>query len=246
MRKIAFTIADDNNLKYAEMMEKSLRKFHSKEDLPLLIVSGADLQKRLAIDPMFYYRATPVIASELTSDNDVIIKIDADSIITGDLSDAWKENNDASVVLNSNPREYISYPYTIWDITPFEYLNCGFVVMKSQRFIAHWKTACFSKHFNNYQMREQDLLNILCHYGDYHIDLLDAGDGMWGLSTKGYWQHIEVEKDKLVLNPIDGYPPVKKEVKVIHWGGGNTDPQKMNYRIRFKEDVVKFLDKLVK
>jgi len=246
IKKIAFCIADDNNLKYAEMMEKSLRKFHSKEELPLLVVSGADLQKRLVNNPMFYYRATPIIASELTSDNDVIIKIDADSIITGDISDAWKEKSDVSVVLNSNPKEYLAYPYTIWDIAPFEYFNCGFVVMKNKRFVDYWKLLCFSSHFNNYQMREQDLLNIMCHYGDYRIEILDAGDSLWGLSSKGYWQYIEVDNNKLVLNPIEGYPPVQKTIKVIHWGGGNTDPQKMNYRIRFSEPVCKYLDKLIK
>jgi lipopolysaccharide biosynthesis glycosyltransferase len=91
VKKIVFTIADDNNLKYAEMMEKSLRKFHSEEDLPLVVIKGDDLKARLTIDPMFFYRATPIIASELLKDYDVVIKIDADSIVTGDLSDAWKE-----------------------------------------------------------------------------------------------------------------------------------------------------------
>lgn len=245
MKKIVFTIADDNNLKYAENMEKSLRKFHSKEELPLLVVSGDDLKKRLALDQFFYYRATPIIASELSSDYDVIIKIDADSFITGDISEAWKQDSDVSVVLNSNPKEAVAYPYTILDIPMFEYVNCGFVVMKNKKFIEHWKKLCLSRHFMNYQMREQDLLNILCHYGDYVVVLLDGGDSLWGLSSKGYWQYITVEKDKLILHPTEGYPLVSKYIKVIHWAGGN-DPQKMNYRTRFKPEAVKYIDNLIK
>jgi hypothetical protein len=227
------------------MMEKSLRKFHTEEELPLLKITGEDLQKRIATDPFFFYRATPVIASEL-KDYDVVIKIDADSFITGDISDAWKVDSDVCVVLNSNPKEQTVFPYTIWDIPMPEYVNCGFVVMKNKKFIEHWKKLCFSPRFNNYQMREQDFLNILCHYGDYDVELLDGGDSFWGLSSKGYWQYITVAKDKLILNPTDdGYPPVSKYIKVIHWAGGN-EPQKMNYRTRFNEKAVKYIDKLLK
>jgi hypothetical protein len=246
VKKIVFTIADDNNLKYAEMMEKSLRKFHSEEDLPLVVIKGDDLKARLTLDPMFFYRATPIIASELLKDYDVVIKIDADSIVTGDLSDAWKEPDiDMACVFNSNPKELQTYPVTVWDINPLEYLNCGFVVMRNKDMVEHWKNLCFTYHFNNYQMKEQDLLNILCHYGVYKVQVLDMGDSFFGLASKGYWQYIEVVNKKLSLPPQEGYTNVSKWIKVLHWAGGNT-PDKMNYRIHFKESVVKWLDKITK
>ena len=37
----------------------------------------------------------------------------------------------------------------------------------------------------------------------------------------------------------------EKKIKAIHWAGGNS-PDKMNYRIKFKEEVVKYIDTLVK
>jgi hypothetical protein len=243
--KIAFfTIADDNNLKYYEMLKKSLKHFHP--DIPLILIGGDDLKTRLELDPMFFYRATPIIASELLKDYDVVIKIDADSIVTGDLSDAWKEPDiDMACVFNSNPKEFQTYPVTIWDINPLEYLNCGFVVMRNKDMVEHWKNLCFTYHFNNYQMKEQDLLNIVCHYGVYKVQVLDAGDSFWGLSSKGYWQNIEVVNKKLSLPPQEGYTNVSKWIKVIHWAGAN-DPSKMNYRIRFSPEVIKYIDKLVK
>ena len=245
MKKCIFTIADENNMKYANMMAKSLRKFHSAEELPLVIVGPEEL-KKWTIDPFFFYRATPVIAAGLMEEFDTVIKIDADSIITGDLSASWTDPVDAACVFNSNPREYQAYPYTILDINPLEYLNCGYVVMKSKELVKHWKDLCFTYHFNNYQMKEQDLLNIIAHYGNYQIQALDVGDSLWGLSSKGYWKDIVFEKGKLMLHPQeDGYPRASKYIKIIHWAGGN-EPQKMNYRTKFKEDVVKYLDKLVK
>ena len=246
--KVIFTIADEANMKYEKMMEKSLRKFHSADDLPLVVIGPEELKQR-TVDPLFFYRATPIIASELINQGyKTVIKIDADSIVCDDLSESWSNRAvDASVVLNSNPREWKSYPYTIWDILPFQYLNCGYVVMRSKRFVENWKALCLGQHFPVYQMREQDMLNIISQYGDYLVDLMDAHGSLWGLSSKGYWQDMVLKKNELWLDPQpDGYPRASCKVKIIHWGGGNTDPQKMNYRTKFREDVVKWLDKLTK
>jgi len=94
-------------------------------------------------------------------------------------------------------------------------------------------------------MKEQDLLNIMCHYGDYTTNLLDMGDSFWGLAVKGYWQDIVVLNGKLALPPQEEYNKVTKWVKLIHWGGGNT-PNKMNYHTQFSEEAIKWLDKIVK
>jgi hypothetical protein len=102
-----------------------------------------------------------------------------------------------------------------------------------------------SAHFDKYQFREQDLLNILVFYGDYKVKFLDASDKFHGLASKGYWPMIKMKGDKLILPtnaewPTDG----DKEICVLHWAGGNM-PNKMNYRLHFKPDVVKRLDYLV-
>ncbi len=247
MKKILFTIASEDHMKYERMMEKSLRKFHTAEDLPLIVIGPEELKSRL-VDPLFYYRATPIIASELFDKGyDCVIKIDADSIICGDLTESWDNGSvDASVVLNSNPREWQVAPYTILDIKPFEYLNAGYVVLKNKQFARHWMELCLGPHFVPYQMKEQDLLNIMCHYGDYMIDLLESHQSLWGLSSKGYWKDIVVEKNKLVLHPTeDKWVTTTKDIKIIHFAGGN-DPQKGNYHTKFSEEVCKWLDQITK
>lgn len=244
---IAFTIADENNMIFAKRMINSLRKFHSQEDLPLMIIGPEELKTR-TIDPLFFYRATPIIAKELFNKGyETVVKIDADSIICDDISESWKNDAvDASVVLNTNPREWKNFPYTIWDIQPFQYLNCGYVVMKNKRMVSNWYELCFGPHFPVYQMREQDLLNIICQYGDYIVDLLDSHGSLWGLSSKGYWQDIVLKKNKLWLDPQpDSYPRASCQIKIIHFAGGN-DPNKENLNIKFKEDVVKWLNQLIK
>jgi len=170
---VAFSIADDANLVYFKKMEASLRKFHSEKELPLILVGGEQLKAVVQQDPHFFYRATPGVAKDLIHAYDTVIKIDADSVITGDLSHLWEEKGyDIGVVNNSNPRELKNLTVTVWNIHPLSYVNCGLVVMKSEEFVDHWWQLCLSPHFNFYQMKEQDLLNIIVFYGNYKINFL--------------------------------------------------------------------------
>ena len=244
MKIICFTIADKANMPYAKMMANSLAKFHP--GLELIIYTEKDVG-----DSINYYKATPLFAKELIGKYDLVIKIDADSIITGNLNYIIEQEYDVGVVANYNRVDHEKYGVVkVWDINPNEYFNAGFVAMKSKRFVDHWWELCNSAHFQNLQYKEQDLLNILVHYGDYTIKSFDRPDTVYnyhswhGLLSKGEWNKIVMKGDKLILPENDQYPEEDKEIKVIHFGGGK-DAVKMNYKIFFKEDVIKRLDYLV-
>lgn len=251
MNKAFFSIADRKNLPYFEMMKNSLAKFYP--DTPLILINEEAIDRFK--DPHFFYRATPIVAKNLLRDYDVVIKIDADTIITGNLDEAIEGDYDVGVVYNSNPREDKAYPIRFLDIDPMKYVNAGFVVMKSKAFVDHWLYLCRSPHFLNYQYREQDLLNFMVWYmseemgGPYKVKFLDQGDSFYGLASKQFWTDIVVKDNQLVLPPVTDesgtYPDTEKIIRAIHFAGGNT-PDKMKYRLRFQPDVVKFIDKLVK
>ena len=246
---LAFSIADQNNMKYFEKMEKSFHRFHPGIEIKL--VSGDELEKVLAQDPHFFYRATPAVAWNLfnNGDYDTIVKLDADQIITGDLSHTWEGEFDVAVVNNSNPKEFKKYPVTVWNIHPLSYVNCGYVVMKSPRFVQHWLGLCASPHFQHYQMREQDLLNIMCFYmgsnfgGPYNVRFLDASQYAHGLVSKGYWLSFKKKKGQLIMPKNKEWNTEDKIVKIIHWAGGN-QPDKMNFNLQFKPEVAKWLKKI--
>lgn len=243
-KRIAFTIAGPEDLGYADKMIKSLRKFHDEDELPIVVISGEKLQNLLKQDPMFYYRATPIIARDLWRQGyREIIKIDSDSVITGDISHVWKDKFDVGVVNNGNPRETKKYPVTVWNIHPFSYVNAGFVVMKDERFINHWFNLCNSVHFQAYQMKEQDLLNIMVFYMDFRVSFLDSGDKWHGLVSKGYFPQMELRENKLILPKNEEWNKEDKEISVIHFAGGRV-ADKMNFNIQFREEVVEWLKKL--
>lgn len=237
---VAFCIADNNNLKYYEMMKNSLRKFYSEEELPLILIDEAKIQTYR--DPDFFYRATPIIAKELLEEYETVVKIDADSIITGKLN--FEGDYDVAVVNNSNPAEMKAYPYQLLNIHPLSYVNCGFVIMKSKEFVNFWYNFCYSILFPNFQMREQDLLNILIASNNYNVFRLDEGDSFYGLASKGYWTRIELRGDQLILPKGEQWPNKDKIIRVIHWAGGNT-PDKMKIKLHFQPEVIKKLEALI-
>jgi hypothetical protein len=250
MKRAYFTISDQNNLKFFVKLQNSFKKFHPNDELILF----DEAQVQATGDPNFYYRATPFIADQLFKQGyDEVCKLDADTIITGNLDHIWEGDYDVAVVNNANPRETKAYPVSILDINPLAYVNCGFVVMKGKKFVEHWLGLCYSEHFPSYQMREQDFLNIMVFYmtehfgGSYKVKLLDMSDKWHGLVSKGYWAQIELVDKKLILKKNDEWPlDGDKEIVAIHFAGGN-DPKKMtDINIRFKPEVAKFLNELIK
>lgn len=242
MNNVCFiTPASDNREDEYQKMYASFKKFHP--NIPMFRWNQKKINSYK--DQNFFYRATPIMAKEMLEKYDTVIKIDTDSIVTGDLSQLWQGDFDVAVVNNSNPREHESYPYTLWDIHPLAYVNCGLVVMKSKAFVNQWLKLCFTGHFNNYQMREQDLLNIMVAYGDYKIKRMDEGDSFYGLASKGYWPDIKLVNNQLLLEKGAQWPDKDKFIKVIHFAGGNV-PNKFNLHTKFQPDVVKYLEGLIK
>jgi len=254
MKPVVFvTIADVNNLKYAKALKNSFQKFH--KDIPFEIITGEALEGFTKNDPMFFYRATPIVGEQYLKEYELVVKIDADSIVLGDLSYIWNTKDyDVGTVINWNRIDPQRYGLVQgWGILPVEYMNCGLVAMRNPKFVHEWKNLCFTKQFDRLQFKEQDLLNALLYFGNWNVRCFDHGDGpaqmhaWWGLISKGEWPRAEVKKEIIYIPQGLGntpFPPVDMELKIIHVAGGNV-PNKMNYHTWFKPEVAKRIDYLV-
>src|ERR1035437_4313106 len=112
---VIVTIADKANFGYALTMLKTLRKFHqwpvrlytNETDEKLLAqlpadVAIVDLTPYLA-DPMFFYRATPILAEPLMDEYELVLKLDADQLVLSDLSYILDvKDYDVGTVINAN------------------------------------------------------------------------------------------------------------------------------------------------
>ncbi|MHB9161553.1 MAG: glycosyltransferase family protein [Nitrosotalea sp.] len=267
---VVVTIAGGNFFNSAVTMLKTLRKFH---DWPVILytditdevklkqlptnVSVQDLVRYLE-DPMFYYRATPILAEPLLDSYELVLKLDADQLILGDLSFILETKDyDIGTVINWNrvdPQMYGPVELGRIGIYPAEYFNCGLVAMRNKQFVHTWMVDCFSEQFNRMQYKEQDILNILCYFANYNVRCFDHGDGVkkyaaWhGLIGKGEWpQAVVKDKKIMVLKGLGDtpFPPADMEIKVAHLGGGSGS-KKDNWGAYFSPESMERINELIK
>jgi hypothetical protein len=247
---IAFTIYDKTNEPYAKQMIKSFKHFHP--NIHVYEVKGEELAELQKDDNNFFYRAAPTIARKLMASDDVVIKLDADQICLGNMDFVFNGRYDVGTVLNINrvdPKEYGQISIT--GVSPRDYYNCGLVVMKNRQFVNDWYELCHRPHFKNLQYGEQDILNILCHYGKFRVTCFDNYDKhnayyAWhGLVAKGETLRAYVEGGEVIIPPDKSqYPDTKTVLKMYHFAGGK-NKVKMNYRIYFTEEVIKFINDIL-
>lgn len=251
MKIVAFTIAGDpQNLKYAKILEKSFKHFHP--DVPFVIYGQEQLDK--ISDPLKFYKGTPLFAKELIKEYDTVLKLDCDQLILGNLDYIFTTAEyDVGTVLNINRVDPQRYGVIQgWGIIPQQYVNNGFVAMKSKEFVDHWWRLCNSEHFDRLQFKEQDLLNILFYYGNYktvcfdHYDAVNNYSAWHGLVAKGETVHTIIKDGELVIpRGQDGYPDKEVRLKALHWAGGAGE-LKMDYQKQFPEEVIEYIDGILK
>ena len=241
-----FTVFDVNNEKYFAAFKNSLRKFHTEDELPIIVYREDQVK-----DPINYYRHTPMFAKDLIDQYELVISADVDSIFCAPIIDILEDTSyDVGTVFNSNPREFKKWNVQVWNIPPAAYFNCGLVALRSKEFVDHWWMLCNKSFFNDFPYKEQDILNILCHYGNYTVKCFDIDDKFYGLSSNSYWNQFELVGDDIVLKKHtdeDGsiWPIKDKKICVLHFAEGQASVSKGNYKIKVNEEITKRLDWLI-
>lgn len=264
---VVFTVADKNNISYAVSLLNSLRKFH---DWPVILYTDEIDQEKLPNitnmtivdlgpylqDRMFFYRQKPLLSEPLLDEYELVIGLDSDQLILGDLSYILETTDyDVGTVINWNRYDEKIYPAVQgWGIFPAEYFNCGLVALRSKKFAHHWNILCHTAQFDRMQFKEQDLLNALCYFGNYNVRCFDHPDpvknvtAFWGLIGKGEWNRAILEGNKIVVPKGFGdtpFPPADMEIKVAHMGGG-AGTKKDNWGAFFTPEVLTRINSLIK
>ena len=231
-----YTIADAKNIGYANIMHNSLMKFHP--DIPHFIFTGKDLE--WTQDPKKFYRMYAKFGEQLSKEYELVMQIDADSIVTGSLDHIINDKTfEVGGVLNNNT---IDPKINIFVIPPDVYINAGFIAVRSQRFWKWWNKLNYTTYFDMMQFVEQDTLNLIFHLGDLKSKIFDMSKNWHGLISKGLWNKLEMKGDEIVLPESLTEDNVRREekiIKIIHFAGGNVP--KMNVDTYFRPEVVKRL-----
>jgi hypothetical protein len=270
---VFYAACDQNNFQYAIPFWRSMTKFHSPKDIDMILYTNEkrpEILKRLPEgikvvdltpylkDPAFFYRQKPILAEPLLDEYELAVGFDVDQLVLNDLSYVIERKDyDVATVINYNrvdPQVYGHVDLMRIGIAPIEYFNCGLVALRSKKFAHHWKVLCFSEQFNRVQYREQDILNVLCYYGNYNVVCLDHGDGVnnynsWhGLIAKGELSRSELRGKDIVIPKGLGdqpFPPEDMTLRVIHLGGG-AGAKKDNWGAFFPPEVMEKINELIK
>lgn len=210
----------------------------------------------LLTDPAFYYRQKPILGELLLKDYELVVGFDTDQLILGNLDTILKnEDYDIGTVYNWNRFDVQHYPlvemYRI-GIMPAEYFNCSLVAMRSKSFVHNWLVSCFSPQFDRLQYREQDILNVLCYYGNYNVRCFDLPEkthfGWYGMIGKGEYVRAEL-RDKNIYIPKGlgdtPFPPDDVQIHVATLGGGH-GAIKDNWASFFPAKVMERINEIIK
>jgi len=228
----------------ADKLVASAKYFHP--DIPFFVFGDAEINKcTLPIESLH-----PLMMNKLMAKYESVVYMDADSIITGDITPVFEALESFDVVCVRNNNDYgkagcdpaLSQQNRDINI----YVNAGFVATNSKEFIAEWM-------LNNTLFAEltpfgsQSVLNTIID--KYHWKLIDGidDDVYYGVSClngeKSHWEswmNIEVDgSGSLILGNGD----VDKTVKVLHHAGG-FKPDKLGLYM-FNDEVRRRLTEII-
>lgn len=196
----------------------------------------------------------PFLGEILSEKYDLVIHIDADSIITAPLTELLEEEYDFASVRNNNDFGFAGKgnpgfsrinPLNSKYIELNEYLNAGLHACTNKQFWKEWQkyNVEYSK---DCLLGDQDVMNDVFYSGNYKTVVIDSQDrqyyygvaNSWGIDSHyESWKQIILKDDKLFL--------FNKQVKVLHAASGEAEVNKFDIDKMFRSEVSEWLKKII-
>lgn len=231
MRKVAFTIVDD---KYyypigTHIFINSFKRFHP--DIPLVIFRQNTIDKVFAEKEINFYNSKPTFAKLLTDKYDLVVNIDADTIITARLHEVFDGIYEVGAVWNYNDYENASFE----NITEKMYVQAGLVASNKKEFWDIWEKE--NKRASYYIRKENDILNLVW-YNNPTISkmeriIFDKKKNYLGCKSLNRESEFYLEGKKIMCRG--------EQVKAYHWARGADMPKLQFNRLPFAPDVRDYL-----
>jgi len=234
----------------AHQLARSWKYFHP--DIPIVIYDDEYSYKVLKEYGIWTYAP---IAKSLVNDYDMVIHLDADSIVTSRLDDILVGDFDVAGAKNNNYLNMagaVNPGYTYGDIPLEKYLNVGVFAVngdKGKQFLDDWIELNKNPEVNNASFAENGTFNMIFYNGKYKTKILDEDSNpyyygvssAWGFEVGKNWQswkQIRLEDNKLFLR--------HKQIKLIHKAGAESPDNRFpDLNALFAPDVAKFLNRIM-
>ena len=232
----------------ANFLINSCKKFHP--DIPFIHINEYMVETILKEKNIKVQLLLPFVGEMLSEQYDLVVHFDADSIVTGKLTELIEEEYDVASVKNNNvflqggmcvPGFSRINKLTGKEISIENYCNAGLHACRNIDFWKEWQK-CNLEYHDECKLGEQDTMNDVFYSGKYNALVLDTFDkpyyygvaNSWGQESHyTSWKEIMLKDDLLYL--------YKKQIKVLHAAGGDSTEVKFKFDEMFKPDVAKWL-----
>jgi len=214
-------------------MITSFKRFHP--DIDLVVFRQADVDRIFKEKDLNFYNAKPTFAKLLSNKYDLVVNIDADSVVTGRLDAILDDNYDIGSVLNLNDYENTS----VDNVTEDMYLNAGLIASRNPKFWDIWEEA--NKEAMEYKCKENDIMNLVIYNNPIvkrmRLKIFDKDNDYYGCKSLNREPEFYIEKDELFCRG--------EKVKIYHHAKGGGALPKLQYEeMSFTPSVVDWLNKV--
>lgn len=233
MKKCCFTAVDDN-LYYPEgthIFINSFKRFHP--DIDLVVFRQDVVDKLFAEKNINWYQAKPFLAELLFDQYQLICNIDADTVITGRLTEVFDQiDYEVGAAWNFNDYENASFE----NIEEGMYLQAGMVASTNRAFWKNWQR--MNSKAMDYPRKENDILNLVVYneMPDLTLKIFDKERDYYGCKSLGREPEFYIEDDKLMCRG--------EQILAYHFARGNVFPKLDFKNMPLQEEVKEWLYQL--
>jgi len=233
MRKVCFVPVDDKHFYLAgtPVMINSFKRFHP--DIDLVVIRQNTVDKLFSEKRVDWYSATPYFAELFFKDYDLIVKMDADHIVTGRLTEIF-DNVDYDVAGPWNFNDYENM--SVENVTAEMYIQGGLIASTRKEFWLKWQE--INRNARKYRGRENDVLNLVIYNAmpGLKLKILDKERDYYGCKSLNREPEFYLENDKLMCRG--------EQVLAYHNAKGGVYPKLDFDNIPFKPEVKTWLKQI--
>lgn len=238
MKKTVFFTFVSDNYYYPVgtfKMINSFKTFHP--DIDLVVFRQDMVDKVFKENPgINFYNAKPVFAKLLTDKYDLVVNIDADSVVLARLDAVLEKDYEVGVPINLNNFENRA----IENVTEEMFVHAGLVASRNPLFWEAWDDWNRIKDAMKYTCRENDILNLVWYnhpvVKKMKRKIFDKEKDYYNCKSLGLESQFKVEGGKVMCNG--------EQVYLYHHAKGGHLPKLQYELMGFPQDVVDYMNKV--
>lgn len=231
---VCFTIVDDRYYTPVgtPIFINSFKKFHP--DIPLVVFRQDKIDEVFAEKKINFYMAKPTFAKLLCDKYELVVNMDADTVVTGRMTKVFDEEYEVGAAWNFNDYENTS----VENVTEEMFLQAGLVGSRNPKFWDIWEE--FNRDAMLYKCKENDILSLIWYnhpeVSKMNRVIYDKDQDYYGCKSLGRESEFQVYSDKLWCRG--------EQVLAYHHARGAIFPKLQFDRMDFQPEVARWLQNL--